>query len=62
MEFISCETANDKFGKTEQQCNNGDVSIDWLQNANINTQNRAYQREKVAPGVLETSNHANRSC
>jgi len=48
MEFISCETANDKFGKTEQQCNNGDVSIDWLQNANINTQNRAYQREKVA--------------
>ena len=48
MEFISCETANDKFGKTEQQCNNGDVSIDWLQIANINTQNRAYQREKVA--------------
>ena len=37
-----------KFGKTEQQCNNGDVSIDWLQNANINTQNRAYQREKVS--------------
>ena len=48
MEFISCETANDKFGTTEKQCNNGDVSIDWLQIANINTQNRAYQREKVA--------------
>ena len=48
MEFISCETAEQKFGTTKQQCNNGDVSITWLQSANINTQNRAYQREKVA--------------
>ena len=48
MKFISCETAEQKFGTTEQQCNNGDVSITWLQSAIINTQNRAYQREKVA--------------
>ena len=48
MEYLPCETAEQSFGKTEKQCNNGDVSIDWLQSANINTQNRAYQREKVS--------------
>jgi len=51
--FISCERTKDMpgmpglLGTAEVQCNNGDVSVDWLHNANINTQNRAYQREKV---------------
>jgi len=48
MEYLPCETAEECFGETEQQCNNGDISIVWLNTANINTQNRAYQREKVA--------------
>ena len=51
--FISCERTEDSpnlpclLGTSEVLCNNGDVSIDWLNTANINTQNRAYQREKV---------------
>ena len=51
--FISCERTEDVpgmpglLGTSEVQCNNGDVSFDWLRNAHINTQNRAYQREKV---------------
>jgi hypothetical protein len=51
--FISCERTEDMpdmpglLGTSEIQCNNGDVSFDWLRNAHINTQNRAYQREKV---------------
>jgi hypothetical protein len=51
--FISCERTEDSpnlpclLGTSEVLCNNGDVSIDWLSTANINTQNRAYQREKV---------------
>jgi len=48
MEYLPCETAEECFGETEQQCNNGDISIVLLNTANINTQNRAYQREKVA--------------
>ncbi len=51
--FISCERTEDSpnlpclLGTSEVLCNNGDVSIEWLSTANINTQNRAYQREKV---------------
>jgi hypothetical protein len=45
--FISCERSDELLGTSEVLCNNGDVSIDWLNTANINTQNRAYQREKV---------------
>jgi len=48
MKYIKCETAEQSFGENQWQCNNGDVSIRWMMSANINTQNRAYQREKVA--------------
>ena len=46
----SCENATDYFGKSDVQCNNGDISVSWLMSTatNINTQNRAYQREKVS--------------
>lgn len=45
----SCENATQHFGKSEVQCNNGDISVHWATTVNINTQNRAYQREKVSP-------------
>lgn len=45
--FISCERTDELLGTSSVQCNNGDVSITWLCSAPINTQNRAYQREKV---------------
>tara|TARA_X000001036_G_C20630098_1_gene786803 strand:- start:39 stop:1481 length:1443 start_codon:yes stop_codon:yes gene_type:complete len=48
MTFISCETAEEKFGKNETPCNNGDVDMNWLTIANINCSKREYQREKVA--------------
>ena len=48
MTYIICEEAETFFGENEIQCNNGDTSVFWLLNANINTQNRAYQREKVS--------------
>ena len=48
MTYIICEEAETFFCKNEIQCNNGDTSVFWLLNANINTQNRAYQREKVS--------------
>ena len=46
----SCENATDYFGKSDVQCNNGDITVSWLMSTatNINTQNRAYQREKVS--------------
>ena len=49
MTFISCETAEKKFGTNLILCNNGDVDLHWLTTTNINTQNRANQREKVSP-------------
>lgn len=48
MTFISCERTNEFFGSENAMCSNGDVSVNWLKTANINTQNRAYQREKVS--------------
>ena len=46
----SCENATDYFGASDVQCNNGDITVSWLMSTatNINTQNRAYQREKVS--------------
>ena len=44
----SCEQAEEHFGTSETQCNNGDISVQWAKTANLNTQNRAYQREKVS--------------
>tara|TARA_Y100001937_G_scaffold26519_1_gene38054 strand:+ start:798 stop:2237 length:1440 start_codon:yes stop_codon:yes gene_type:complete len=48
MTFIKCERAHVLLGNTPPQCNNGDVTVRFLKEANINTQNRAYQREKVS--------------
>tara|TARA_B100000963_G_scaffold357587_1_gene380174 strand:- start:3136 stop:4596 length:1461 start_codon:yes stop_codon:yes gene_type:complete len=42
------ENFEEKFGTSDVQCNNGDISVLWATTANINTQNRAYQREKVS--------------
>jgi len=47
MTYYACEDAEKHFGKSEVQCNNGDLSVLWTTTANINTQQRAYQREKV---------------
>ena len=47
MTYYACEDAETYFGKSEVQCNNGDLSVLWTTTANINTQQRAYQREKV---------------
>ena len=47
MTYYACEDAESHFGKSEVQCNNGDLSVLWTTTANINTQQRAYQREKV---------------
>ena len=46
----SCENATKYFGTSEVPCNNGDISVLWLMSTttHINTQNRAYQREKVS--------------
>jgi hypothetical protein len=44
----SCETAEELFGESIHQCNNGDISVLWCTTAHINTSNRAYQREKVS--------------
>lgn len=50
--FIYCEIAEEKFGKTSKAVShNGDVSVDYLVSARspkIDTQSREYQREKVA--------------
>ena len=59
MNYLSCETAEEKFGTNETPCNNGDIDMNWLMYANINYSNRAYQREKVSPiiwkqGILHT--------
>lgn len=54
MKYLECELAEDHFGFSNtpkynfSRQHNGDASIDWLINSKINTQNRAYQREKVA--------------
>jgi len=45
----SVENFEEQFGTSDVQCNNGDISVLWATTANINTQNRAYQREKVSP-------------
>ena len=42
------ENFEEQFGTSDVQCNNGDISVFWATTANINTQNRAYQREKVS--------------
>ena len=47
MKFLKCETAEDSFGSNQTPCNN-DVDMNWVMNADINYQNRAYQREKVS--------------
>ena len=59
MKFLKCETAEDSFGSNQTPCNNGDVDMNWVMNADINYQNRAYQREKVSlvfwkQGILTT--------
>ena len=46
--YYKCEDADTLFGTSDIQCNNGDVSVSWLNTENINTSNRAYQREKVS--------------
>lgn len=48
MTYINCESAESKFSPNEKRCSNGDVTIDWLNRPQINTQNRSYQRERVA--------------
>lgn len=54
---ISCETIEEwliqaikKLGQNAKLCRNGDVSIDWIRDDKtiIETQQRAYQREKVS--------------
>jgi len=59
MNYLSCETADEKFGTNETPCNNGDIDMNWLMKENFNYSNRAYQREKVASifwkqGILDT--------
>ena len=59
MNYLNCETAEEKFGTNETPCNNGDIDMNWLVSANINYSNRAYQREKIASiswkqGILDT--------
>ena len=51
MKYIKCEDAATSFGNNKVQCNNGDITFRWVSSfdTNIKTQNRAYQREKVAP-------------
>ena len=44
----SVENFEEQFGTSDVQCNNGDIDVLWATTANINTQNRAYQREKVS--------------
>ena len=48
MKYLRCETAEDKFGDTKHPCNNGDIDMNWVFQAYIDFQNRAYQREKVS--------------
>ena len=41
MNYLNCETAEEKFGTNETPCNNGDIDMNWLVSANINYSNRA---------------------
>jgi len=57
--YIPCEKATEMFGVSSRQSNDGCISIDWLTQANVDTQNRSYQREKVSDrnwqrGIMET--------
>jgi len=50
-QYIKCEICEEHFKNNTDNTPsfaNGDVSVRWLTNANINTANREYQREKVA--------------
>ena len=52
IEHIKCELCEEHFKNNTDNIPsfaNGDVSVRWLTNANINTANREYQRERVAP-------------
>jgi hypothetical protein len=51
IDHIKCELCEEHFKNNTDNTPsfaNGDVSVRWLTNANINTANREYQREKVA--------------